>query len=152
MKSQKGFTLIELLIVIGIIAILALITLVAVNPARLFGQSRNAVRNANLNEITSAVAQYRAEHEGTLPDTDNDPAVDSFPTTLTCIGSGTGCFDLAQAGEDGVSIVPDYIAEMPMDPQTGTVANTGYSIMLNANGRIVASASGELDKNLSVIR
>ncbi len=152
MKSQKGFTLIELLIVIGIIAILALITLVAVNPARLFGQSRNAVRNSNLNEITSAVAQYRAEHEGNLPDTDNNPAVDSFPTALTCIGSGAGCFDLAQAGEDGVSIVPDYIAEMPMDPQTGTAANTGYSIMLNANGRIVASASGELDKNLSVIR
>ena len=152
MKSNKGFTLIELLIVIGIIAILALITLVAVNPARLFGQSRDAVRESHINAVTSAVAQYRAEHEGNLPDTDNDPAVDSFPTTLTEIGTCATCFDLAQAGEDGVSIVPDYIAEMPLDPQDGDAVNTGYSIMVNTNGRIVASASGEVRADLSIIR
>lgn len=152
MKSNKGFTLIELLIVIGIIAVLALITLVAVNPARLFGQSRDAVRESHINAITSAVAQYRAEHEGNLPDTDADPATNNFPLVITCIGNADPCFNLAQAGELGSQIVPDYIAEIPMDPQSGTAGNTGYSIMLNNNDRIVASASGEVRTDLSIIR
>ena len=154
MKSNKGFTLIELLIVIGIIAVLALITLVAVNPARLFGQSRDAVRESHINAITSAVAQFRAEHEGNLPDTDGDDSLSSFPTTPTCIGTATGCFDLGTAGavEDTTQIVPDYIAEMPIDPQTGSAEDTGYSIWINANDRIVASASGEVRANISIVR
>jgi prepilin-type N-terminal cleavage/methylation domain-containing protein len=152
MKSNKGFTLIELLIVIGIIAILALITLVAVNPARLFGQSRDAVRESHLNAITSAVAQYRAEHEGNLPDTDGDPATDNFPTDWACIGAALPCFDLAIAGVAGATIVPDYIAELPLDPQDGTDNDTGYSIMINTNGRIEASATGEVRTDLRIIR
>ena len=96
------------MIVIGIIAILALITLVAVNPARLFGQSRDAVRESHLNAVTSAVAQYRAEHEGNLPDLDADPTTDGFPIVVTCIGTGAGCFDLGTSGLAGAQIVPDY--------------------------------------------
>lgn len=152
MKSQKGFTLIELLIVIGIIAILAIATLVAVNPARLFGQSRDSVRESHLNAITSAVAQYRAEHEGNLPDTDSVTEGVQFPEDLTCIGTDGGCIDLANAGEPGSQIVPDYIAEMPEDPSRAETGNTGYSIGLNQNGRIVASASGEVREDISIIR
>jgi hypothetical protein len=38
-----------------------------------------------------------------------------------------------------------------MDPQTGTTADSGYSIYVNANGRLVASATGEI-RSISLIR
>jgi len=157
MKSQKGFTLIELLVVIGVIAILAAIVLVAVNPGRQFAQARDTQRRSDLYSITNAIYQYAAEHEGVLPDTDGDDATSDFPTTPTCIGSdtaGAGCFDLGNAGNaaDTEPIVPTYIAGIPEDPQNGTSGNTAYTIYKDVNGRIVASASGELTTGLTVIR
>ena len=153
-QSQSGFTLIELLVVIGVIAILAAIVLVAVNPGRQFAQARDTQRRSDLYSLTNAIYQYAAEHDGNLPDTDGNDATSNFPTTSTCIGNGGGCFDLASAGNAAGTdtVVPTYIAEIPKDPSTGTDANTQYLVYEDANGRIVASATGELVPSLSVIR
>jgi type IV pilus assembly protein PilA len=153
-KNQQGFTLIELLVVIGVIAILAAIVLVAVNPGRQFAQARDTQRRADLYSLTSVIYQYAAEHNGVLPDTDDDDATSNFPTTSTCIGSGGSCFDLAGAGNAAgtETIVPTYVAAMPFDPSTGTAADTQYMIYEDVNGRIVASASGELTTSITVQR
>ncbi len=155
MKLKKGFTLIELLVVIGVIAILAAIVLVAVNPGRQFANARDTQRRSDLYSITNAVYQFSAEHNGNLPDTDADDSTSNFPDSPTCIGdAGDGCFNLAAAtNEAGTeTIVPTYIAEMPADPVSGTQANTQYMIYEDANGRIVASASGELVDTITVTR
>ena len=54
---HKGFTLIEILIVIGIIAILSSIVIIAVNPARQFAQARDTKRQSDVNAILNAVYQ-----------------------------------------------------------------------------------------------
>lgn len=156
MKSQKGFTLIELLVVIGVIAILAAIVLVAVNPGRQFAQARDTQRRSDLYSITNAIYQYAAEHEGVLPDTDGDDTDSNFPATPTCIGTEAGCFNLGIASNEAGTepLVPTYIADVPMDPQSGTAENTGYTIHqeASAGGRIIVSATGELTDELSVTR
>jgi len=59
-KLNKGFTLIELLVVIGILAILLAITLIAINPARQFGQANDTKRRSDLTAILNALGQYSA--------------------------------------------------------------------------------------------
>ena len=154
MRFSKGFTLIELLVVIGVIGILAAIVLVAVNPGRQFAQARDTQRRSDLYSITNAIYQFAAEHDGNLPDTDGDDATSNFPTSATCIGDTAPCFDLAAAtNEAGTEIiVPTYIADLPTDPSTGTPANTQYLIHVNTDGRVVASASGELTGAITVTR
>lgn len=150
-SSQSGFTLIELLVVIGVIAILAAIVLVAVNPGRQFAQARDTQRRSDLLSFTNAIYQYSAEHNGQLPDTDGDPVTSNFPQVPTCIGNAAPCFNLGAAGTTE-TVVPTYIADIPMDPSTGTAANTAYSIYEDANGRVIASASGEITTAITVTR
>ena len=97
------------------------------------------------------VLQYSAEHSGALPDTDGDPQTSNFPNSLTCIGTGGSCFNLGVAGDTGEEIVPVYMAAIPKDPRTGTDSDTDYLIMVDANGRLTASASGET-KTISITK
>jgi prepilin-type N-terminal cleavage/methylation domain-containing protein len=148
---QKGFTLIELLIVIAIVVILMTATLVALNPFRQIAQANNANRMAGINAILNAVSQRIAENRGKFPPVGNETATDCptagdvLPTTETIIGSKTGQFNLAQY------VVPDYIAQIPVDPQYGYYrsatdydtggTNKGYSIKCE-DGRVTICAKG----------
>jgi len=152
--KSASFTLIELLVVISVIGILAAIVWVAVNPARQFASARDTQRRSDLYSVTNAIYQFAAEHNGRLPDTDGNDSTSNFPRTATCVGNTAPCFNLAVAGgaTDTERVVPTYIAEMPRDPSTGTAANIQYTIYADANGRVVASASGELTARITVIR
>ena len=139
-KFQKGFTLIELLVVIGILAVLLAITLIAINPARQFSQANNTQRSSDVNAILNAVGQYAVENNG----------------DLTGIGIPVGSASAAIIGSDTVagevdfcpSIVPTFIAEMPVDPQTGDWTNcsnynSGYTIFRSpTNSRVTVTAPG----------
>jgi len=54
----KGFTLIELLIVIAILAILATVTVLVINPAEILAQARDSQRVSDLKTITDSVNLY----------------------------------------------------------------------------------------------
>ena len=153
-----GFTLIELLVVVAILGILTTVLVVSVNPQRQLARARDTQRQSNLVGIMSSILQYSSEHSGDLPDTDGNPATSNFPTSATCIGTDAGCFDLAGAGEVGEEIVPVYMVEMPKDPRivgtstAGTDGNTGYTIYVDANNRLHASAVGEIENPITIDR
>ena len=64
-KTRAGFTLIELLIVIGIMAVLAAISVPAINKA--LSSSRSSKCLSNLKQIGIAVLAYPIENNGDLP-------------------------------------------------------------------------------------
>lgn len=133
-KRLQGFTLIELMVVIGIITILAAVVIVAVNPLRQFRSARDTQRRADLREITSAIYQYSVDNNGQLPS-----GIPTGESNALNIGTGTGNLDL------GAVLVPTYISKIPADPLNGTDADTQYTIFQTSSGRIVASASSELN-------
>ncbi len=156
-KSQKkGFTLIEILIVIGIIAILSSVVIIAVNPARQFAQARNTTRWTGVNSILNATHQNMVDNNGEF-DFSDCPAI-SIPNTATKIAP-----DDANPGTDEVDLcgclVPIYIATLPYDSTNGsytdcTTYDTGLTVLQNTTtGRITIDApDAELGITISVTR
>ncbi len=55
MSSEKGFTLIELLIVIGILAVLATVVIIVINPTELVKQARDSTRLSDLGVLNTGL-------------------------------------------------------------------------------------------------
>ena len=138
-KNLKGFTLIELLIVIGIIAILAGIVLVAVNPAQQFGKANDSERKSEIGTLLSAVYQYQTSPtaRGALPSCTLNSVVTAIPA---CGVNYAGALELGTAATSydcSTTLVPSYLREIPIDPtSTYTAAATGYWICQQVVGGI----------------
>ncbi len=147
MLKRKGFTLIELLVVIGILSILLVITLVAINPARQFSLANNTKRRSDVSSILNAIQQYASDNKGVLPT--------GITTTAQAVSS--------TAANVCASLVTNYLAALPVDPLTNNGAsvtdctaayNTAYTVVKSAtNNRItVAAPDAELSEVISVTR
>jgi len=153
-KSEQGFTLIEILVVIGLIALLAAVVIIAINPARQFAQGRNAQRVSNVNAILNAIGQNIADNKGVFT-----CSAGVLPAAATEIKK-TGGYDLRPC------VVPTYIPEMVLDPGaqdaasypagTNTCADdacstgdydTKYTVEQDANGRVTVCAPNSLGEN-----
>lgn len=144
-KSQ-GFTLIEILVVIGIIAILAAIVLIAINPARQFKQANDAQRTSNVNAILNAIGQRIADNRGKYDGLGIDgKTCSSLPSTTTEITVGV-------SADDFVCLTPTYIPTIPFDPKTGDASSTEYYVVEGSEGRVTISGVGEITNLISVIR
>lgn len=144
MNKSKGFTLLEILLVVAAIAILAGIVIVAINPSKQLGDTRNAQRRADVNTVLNAVYQYAIDNNGNLPSTITTSA------TAVCQASPcTGLIDLTV-----LTTSEKYLVAIPKDPLiTATTGTAGYTIMKSANGRVTVAAPGaEQSAVISVTR
>lgn len=154
-KTKTGFTLIEILVVIGLIAILASIVVIAVNPARQFAQGRNTQRTANVNSILNAIGQNIVDNKGVF----------TCAVTLGAVIDNTvrkiEYTAAATAGESDLRpcIVPTYMPEIPFDSNynngaghvTGaTNYDTEYTITQDSTTqRITVCAPGGLESAIA---
>ena len=138
-SRQAGFTLIEILLVIGILAILIAITLIAINPARQFSQANNTQRSSDVTAILNAINQYMIDNDGAVP-AGSGVAISATPTNM----GSNNAIDVNICND----IIPLYIAELPVDPRTGSITtgpcsvyNTAYDVYRSAtNNRITVTA------------
>lgn len=144
--SRAAFTLVEILLVVVIIAILAGIVIIAVNPGRQISQTNNTERRAHVQSILNAVSQFATDNRGVLPA--------GIPAgTPAVVGSGAGQANIC------ASLVPTYLSVMPIDVRSAgahyvSCADylTGYTVV-SAGGRVTAAAPGaELGETISVTR
>lgn len=142
--NNQGFTLIELLIVIAIIAVLAAVIFVALNPGQRFIDARDARRSTDVENVTAALKTYQVDNDGDYPATVAALTAASFYTIGTdAAGCNTGCTakTTQAACADLTELVTDgYLGSVPMDPSTGTAAKTDYYISRNSSGTIEVGA------------
>lgn len=152
-NHKEAFTLMEILIVMGILAILAGIVLVAINPAHQFAQARDSQRLSNINALLNAVGQNIVENRGVFECNGEEvdlPSDEEDPEFIK--NDGVDLYDC---------LVPKYLAEILVDPLEGNLNappedyDTAYTIYRNISGRITLEAPyAELPENqpMSVTR
>jgi type IV pilus assembly protein PilA len=139
-KNKPGFTLLEILLVVAIIAILAGIVIIAINPGKQLADGRNSQRKSDVNALLSATYQYMIDNNGTVPASVPSSATCATPATNEICKTGgtcTGLVDLAV-----LTTNQKYIVSVPVDPScpASNVNGTCYFIAKNTNGRLTTCA------------
>jgi prepilin-type N-terminal cleavage/methylation domain-containing protein len=140
LTNQKAFTLIEMLMVIALMAILAGIVIIAINPGKQLAQARNAERAVELKSIFNASQQFYADNLYW-------PASTTIDSTLQEVCDENGepsgsCLDMSE-------LVPDYLSAIPVDP-TAT-SGTDYYIALPSSNLLALLADNSTEYDLPVV-
>jgi len=128
-RQRQGFTLIELLIVIGIIGLLAMVSIIVLNGARL--KQRDTKRVSDVQIIRAALEQYWFRNA-------------SYPpiAALTPVGSGSFSTITANGFEGTAPTGEVFLQKVPVGPSSGEFYQyqgngTGYSLRFVPEGNTV---------------
>jgi len=146
-KSNSGFTLLEILLVVAAIAILAGIVIVAINPGKQLGATRNAARQSDVNSILNAIYQYSLDNEGLFP-TNIDANLKMLGTSAT--GCNVNCSGVSGGGSTSTSssqTVPISFTDNSQSAFNGTFVNTQYDT--NSSWiKLISGTSGTYTSNI----
>lgn len=135
--------MLEILLVVAAIGILAGIVILAVNPNKQLGDTRNAQRKVDANTILNAVYQYSIDN-GSLP-----AAITAVQTEIC--KTGGSCAELVDLSV--LTTSEKYLVSIPFDPIGATANGAGYEINKTANNRVtVAVPDAENGETISITR
>lgn len=142
--AQKGFTLIELLVVITIIAALAVVVFVALNPAKRLQDARDARRTTDVDSLLTAIHTYIVDNKGAYPTglTAGMSEVQLGTAAASCQITSGGCNALGAACLDLGTPLVKYLKTIPTDPKVGSAAATNYTVVVDTNGIVSIKACG----------
>jgi type II secretory pathway pseudopilin PulG len=146
-SDTKSFTLVELLIVVGLIAVLSVAIILAINPAELIKQARDSQRLSDLTNLSKAISLYEADTGGqgfmgtssvvyiSIPDTTSTCANLGLPQlppswSYRCVSSST------LQNIDGTGWIPinfnnlsfgKTLPKLPIDPINTTSSGNYYT-------------------------
>ena len=136
-SGAKGFTLLEILLVVGIISILAGIVILAINPTKQLGDTRNAERRSDVLTILNAIYQYSIDNNGLLSTITNGGG--AITPSDTCDTSGT---DALLLSDKLVGTDAKYLVGIPTDPNAADKTSLAeyYVVASPTTGRITVCA------------
>ena len=162
--NTKAFTLLEMLLVIAIIAILAGIVIVAINPGRQLAQARNAQRWSDIRSLHSAVQQFYIDNKEWPADLETVTSLTEICNTGTAT-SGHSIDCTIDSLIDLSELVPEYLPAIPTDPQVTaslpfvntvyaqSATGTGYEIAIDPNTQMVMlTAPNSTEYDLPLIK
>ena len=159
-KTKKsGFTLLEILLVVGIIAILAGIVILAINPTKQLGDTRNAQRRSDVLTILNAIYQYSIDTNGNVPAsiTGTDGVCGTTTTyanviaTSTATSSSLAAVELYSTLVGSAAASSTYLVSIPKDPLA--TLTSGYNVTKTTSGRVTVCAPlAENSASISVTR
>ena len=175
MLNKKAFTLIELLIVIAIIAMLAAVIFVALDPLQRFQDSRDAARYTDVESIAHAIELDQVDNGGNFIQEIEDITANQWymivdgaknnncnDNNIYCdqdVYEDNNCVDLGGLVDEG------YLGQIPISSSgdvdevewdIGNLDNdegTGYVLKKNTNGSVtVQSCESEGVDDIFVVR
>ena len=138
--NNSAFTLIELIITIAIIAILAALSFVALNPGKRIGQAKDDQRLTEARSIEEAIDKYTVDNR-VLPITIAAAANGSYMITIAAAADQLSCAGVAMDNLNISTELNDYLPSLPLDPNITdeSTEGTGYFLVKDENSIQIGS-------------